>query len=116
MRLADARFYSADGAVIASLSGEIDSSNAGDLGEALVGALTNEARGLVVDLRSVAYLDSAGIHLLYSVARDVRARGQGLVLVLGTPSPTFDALRLAGVQRAFKIAATVDEGVQQVTG
>ena len=114
MKLADARFSAADGAVVASLSGEIDTSNAGDVGEAVLGALTNEARGLVVDLRSVGYLDSAGIHLLYRLARDVRARGQGLALVLVAPSPTSDALRLAGVERAFKIADTVDGGVAQL--
>ena len=116
MRLADAHCSSFNGTVVASLSGEIDASNAGDLGEALTGALTNEALGLVVDLRAVVYLDSAGIHLLYSLARDLRARGQGLALVLARPSATSDALRLAGVERAFNVAGTVDDAVRQLTG
>ena len=114
MRLADAKFSAIDGAIIAAVSGEIDASNAGDLGAALTSAVTNDAVGIVLDLGRVRYLDSAGIHLLFRLSGDVGARGQGLALVVPQASAIKEALRLAGAEQSFSIAETVGQGLRSL--
>jgi anti-anti-sigma factor len=51
-----------------SVSGEIDMSNSVELAEAIDGALSDGPDPLTVDLTGVAYLDSAGIHVLLTRA------------------------------------------------
>jgi anti-anti-sigma factor len=68
--------------------------------------------GVLVDLSSVDYVDSAGIHLLYRLAENLRNRGQTLRAVIPPDSPASDALRLAGIQRHVDVVAEVDEGLR----
>jgi anti-anti-sigma factor len=69
--------------VYAEVHGDVDMSNAADLRLELSRMTPNDARGLVVDLRDVSYLDSAGIRLLYHLREDLRAGRQRLRLVMG---------------------------------
>jgi anti-anti-sigma factor len=108
MRLADLHFSTRDGYVVAAVVGEIDMSNAGELARALADKTPNDARGLVLDLSRIDYLDSAGIHLLYRLRESVSARGQRLAIVVPKESPVFDALRLAGIERHLDMLDTVD--------
>jgi anti-anti-sigma factor len=111
MRLADVEFDSNDRAVVARLSGEVDLSNAASLRAALADAMPNHEQRLILDMTAVEYLDSAGIQLIYQLREQLRARGQSLALVIPTPSPSHDALRLAGLTEHVEMAETVDEAV-----
>lgn len=97
MKLGDVQFSQHEGILVAELSGEIDLSNARRIGEAIVETTSNQERGLVIDLSALHYLDSAGIHLLFRLWEQLRARGQTLALVIPERSASNDALRLAGV-------------------
>ncbi len=114
MTLADLRITKYDGAVVVRITGEIDMSNAGELRNAIIEATPNEALGLVLDLTSVEYIDSAGIHLLYRLGDNLRARGQTLRVVIPPSSPASDALRLAGVKSHVDVVAELDEGLRAV--
>ena len=106
--LADVTF-SADGdVVIARVSGEIDLSNAGNLGDAIGRRLTNAALALVLDLTEVEYLDSSGIHLIYELHDRLRNRGQDIRVVIVPGAVIGEALRLADVPRAVGAAETVE--------
>jgi anti-anti-sigma factor len=109
MRLADVEFDSNDRGVVARVIGEIDLSNAASLGAALVDAMPNHERRLILDMSAVEYLDSAGIQLIYQLRERLHARGQNLALVIPTPSPSHDALRLAGLTQHVEMAETVEE-------
>jgi anti-anti-sigma factor len=111
MRLADINFTTRDGAVIARVTGEIDISNAEEVSTAVTDAAPNEALGVVLDLTDVAYLDSAGIQLIYRLTQDLTARGQSLRLVIPDVSPVDDALRLAGIKDRIEVADAVDDAV-----
>ena len=111
MRLADVTFTSHSGDLIAHITGEIDHSNADDLGNALAGSLSNQSRGLIVDLSDVDYLDSAGIQLIYRLRESLSARRQRLALVIPTKSPAHDALRLAGVAKHVESIETLDDAL-----
>jgi anti-anti-sigma factor len=114
VRLADIQLSFRDRILIARVTGEIDTSNAGELRNAIVEATPNDALGVVLDLSDVDYLDSAGIHLLYRLGESLRNRGQTLRIVVPPQSPTADALRLAGVRRHVDVVEELDEGVRAV--
>jgi anti-anti-sigma factor len=112
MTQADVRMTEAPGALVAQLTGEIDMSNAEDLGAAVIGATPPEASGVVLDLSGVDYMDSAGIFVIYSLRASLSARGQSLILVIPSRSPVRDALRLAGTARAGETVEAVEEALR----
>ena len=114
MSLADVQITQSRYALIAQLSGEIDMSNAEDMGATVVGATPNEVAGVVLDLTDVEYLDSAGIYVIFGVRASLQARGQTLVMVIPADSPVHDALRLSGAERPGEIAENVDEALKTI--
>ncbi len=111
MQIADVEFESRDRAVVARVSGEVDLSNADSLGAALLDAMPNDERRLIVDLSAVAYLDSAGIRLIYQLRERLQSRGQRLRLVIPAESASHDALRLAGLAEHVEMAETLEEAI-----
>jgi anti-anti-sigma factor len=114
MRLADLQLTSADDAVVARVTGEIDMSNARNLRTAITDATPNDALGVVLDLSDVTYIDSAGVHLLYRLGESLRNRGQTLRVVIPSSSPASAALRLAGLNRNTDMVEAVDEGLRAI--
>jgi anti-anti-sigma factor len=113
--LADVQIAEREHAFVATLSGEVDLSNAERIGEAILSAVPNQALSLILDLTAVDYLDSSGIQLIYQLRERLKARGQSLHLVIPDASPTHDALRLAGILRHIESLASVDEALRATT-
>ena len=88
------------GIVLAEVSGEIDLSNAEDLIDEIAQWATNEDRGVIVDLTSVTYADSAGMNLLFVLARQLKDHGQ----IFGAVVPSESQPR-----RAFDIVGMADQ-------
>ena len=82
MTVASVRVQIIDGIPVATVTGEVDIVNAGEIGGQLFAAAPNTAAGLVVDLNGVSYLDSRGVHLLFELANRLRMRHQALHLVV----------------------------------
>jgi anti-anti-sigma factor len=114
MPLADVHFEPAGEVLVAHLEGEVDMSNAEALGVALGSQVPRDARALVLDLREVGYLDSAGIRLIYNLRKRLDNRGQQLRLVVAPGAMIADALRIAGVPRAIGAVETVDAAVESL--
>jgi anti-anti-sigma factor len=114
LRLADVQFDSHERAVVGRITGEVDLSNAGEIGRALIDAMPNDALALVLELSDVDHLDSAGIQLIYRLREDLGARGQSLQLVIPRHSAAHDALRLAGVSRHMHLAESVDDAIAEL--
>jgi anti-anti-sigma factor len=114
MSLADVQINLSRSALIARVSGEIDMSNAEDMGATVVGATPNEVSGVVLDLSDVEYLDSAGIYVIFGMRASLQARGQTLIMVIPLDSPVHDALRLSGAERPGEIAETVDQALKTI--
>jgi anti-anti-sigma factor len=109
--------FSSDGdIVVASLRGEIDMSNAGEIGETIGRALTNDAMALVLDLTAVEYVDSAGIHVIYELHERLRTRGQDIRVVIAPDALIAEALRLADVPRAVGAEASVEAALVSLRG
>jgi anti-anti-sigma factor len=92
------------GALVAHVDGEVDSSNAGEVGRTL--RERAEGRRLVLDLRDTEYLDSAGIAML-----DALRRVTDLRVVLTTQSIVGRALMIAGFAQLVSVFDTVDQAI-----
>jgi anti-sigma B factor antagonist len=100
--------------VVAQLEGEIDMSNASELGDALRRETTNHAHGLVLDLTDVTYVDSAAIQVIYELRESFQTRGQEIRLVVGPASPIAEALRVADVPSAVDVYETRDAALENL--
>ena len=116
MTLADVQITLASSALIAHVTGELDMSNAEDVGATVVGATPSEAQGVILDLSGLDYLDSAGIYVIYGMRASLQARGQSLILVIPPASPVHDSLRLAGAERPGEVAEAVEEALRMLAG
>ena len=95
--------------VVATLTGEIDMTNAYSVRDALTSQVPNDADGMVVDLTGFRYLDSAGIEFLFELAGLLSNRRQELHLVLPGDSPLRRVLTLTGVDAIAPLHASAEE-------
>jgi anti-anti-sigma factor len=100
-----------DGVPVAHLQGEIDASNAREIGDRLRALLTNRLERLVVDLSQTTYLDSTGINLLFTLGDELRGRQQSLRLVVGERSPIARMLTITGLDRAHPTFPTLADAL-----
>jgi anti-sigma B factor antagonist len=106
--------FDGEDVVVARLTGEVDLSNAADVGDQLGGAVPNSALGLVVDLTATSYLDSSGVHLLFDLAERLRRRQQQLTVAVPEGVPIRRILRIVELHGVVPVLATVDEAVARI--
>jgi anti-sigma B factor antagonist len=112
--LADVTFETLGDIVVVHVQGDVDMSNAGELGTAITARVPSEARALVLDLAGVGYVDSAGIHVFFELREHLTRRGQAIRVALAADSPVATALEYAGVQRTLGAATTVREAMTEL--
>ena len=101
-------------AVVARLVGEVDLSNAAELGSALEGSIAPATRGVVLDLSTTAYLDSAAIRMIFDLERALRGRRRQLRLVVPAGMPVEKVLKLTGVLWTVPHDPTAEEGLRRL--
>ena len=94
---------------------EIDIANAGGLKAALLGATGLEATGpgralVVVDMSRTRFSDSAGLNALVAVARQTRAEG-GEVRLVVVAGAVARLMALTGVDRVIPIYASLEDAL-----
>jgi anti-anti-sigma factor len=118
-RLAEVVFEDTLGdTVIATVSGEIDGSNAAEVRRAVAERVPSTARSLVIDLTLTTYVDSTGVELLFELARRLSARRQTFTVVVPAGSGVRRVLELCDIgsvgalteTREQALAATGDDG------
>ena len=112
--LAEVNFEDIEGVSVARVRGEVDMSNANELGVTLQNAVPHAAAGLVVDFTVTQYLDSAGLHFVFDLGKRLRDRGQRLHLVCPPESPVATILDLVSVDHLAPRSMTVAEAVQKL--
>jgi anti-sigma B factor antagonist len=95
---------------VLSVSGRVDSATAPDLENGLKKLVEGEKTQIVLDLKNVEYMSSAGLRAMVSTLKAVkRVNGD---LRLASPSPRVEeVLRLAGLTSIFSIHPTREEAV-----
>jgi anti-sigma B factor antagonist len=102
------------GVPVAHLSGEVDISRAASLRLDLLRALSNLHHGLVVDLRDVSYLDSAGVNVLFEVAERLGSRQQTLATVIPESALIERVTALVDLGSATQIYKNLDTAVAAI--
>jgi anti-anti-sigma factor len=96
--LAEIELAEREGVRVVAVAGELDISNVGTL-EDVTFDLPNDALGIVLDLSSATYIDSATLGLLFRLHRSLKRRGQALRVVCPPGSSARRVLELTGFER-----------------
>lgn len=107
--LARVRSGEVPGARLVRVSGEVDLSNAHDVMDSISAAVPHDATRVILDLSTTAYLDSAGIAMVFRLAERLAHRRQELRLVVPQHSPIRAVLELTDVPRVVPVEETVAE-------
>ncbi|MGP1374580.1 MAG: STAS domain-containing protein [Almyronema sp.] len=91
--------------VVVQPSGVLNAANAAAFQDQLVKALSTSATGLIVDMSSVDFLDSAGLAALVVALRTARRNGKQLSLCAVPPSIKI-VFELTQLDRAFEVLET----------
>jgi anti-anti-sigma factor len=92
---------------VVGLPAEIDLTIADGAREALLAVLNQGARGLVVDMTSTTFCDSAGITALVRATRRAAANGATMRLA-ATAQPVLRVLSLVGIDRLIDVYPSVN--------
>lgn len=95
--------------VIARVSGEIDGKTAPQVQSELLAALEHGQR-LLVDMKEVSYLSSAGLRMLLLLYRQVAAK-KGKVVLVGVSEEIRDTMSMTGFINFFTLADTQEFGL-----
>jgi anti-anti-sigma factor len=97
-----------DGFALAELAGELDLTNADDLERRLQHVFV-DAPGLVVDLNRITFLDSAALHVLFRLGRELADAGKGYGIVLASSAPVAKTVELVRLEETAHIGETLEE-------
>jgi anti-anti-sigma factor len=100
------------GFAVAEVFGELDLTNADDLErrlESIAGDAPGLAPGLVIDLNKVTFVDSAALHVLFRLGRQLEDAGKSYGVVLAPSAPVSKTVEMVHLEEAARIAPTVDE-------
>jgi anti-anti-sigma factor len=104
-----------DDLVFAVIDGEIDPSNARNLGRELTDSVPNDALGVVLDMSAVDYLDSSGVQMVFELAERLDARQQRLAVVVPEGAPSRAVLDIVSVDAIAALVNTRDQAVQRLS-
>jgi anti-anti-sigma factor len=105
--LADVDLVERGNVWLAVLTGEIDLSNADAIGDSIDTVFRRSGSALVLDLTAVDYLDSAGVRLLFQVARASETSGWRLLVAIPDESNVRRILDLADVGEVVPLRSDV---------
>ena len=110
MTTADVAVHPAGTTVHIAVGGEIDLANVGVVEEQIAEAITNQVTAVTIDLGALSYIDSAGLHVLFSLV----ARLEVLQIALSVHVPPGSLARRVLELSGF--GALVDLDAAQVAG
>jgi anti-sigma B factor antagonist len=103
-----------DDVVVALLTGELDISVAETVRRKIGDAVPSSARGVVVDMSGLDFMDSSGVSMLFALARQVGSHRQQLVVVAPTGRPVSRVLQIVEFDRAAPVREDLDDAVSVI--
>ena len=100
--------------VVARLTGELDVAGASSMGERIADATPTSARGLVVDMSELEFIDSSGVAMLFGLARRLSGRRQELRVVAPRGRPVARVLEIVEFERAAPIKPDLAAAVSDI--
>ena len=109
--LAKLSFESEGDVDLAHVAGEVDASNVEDLTNQLLEGVSNQSKGVVLDLTETSYIDSSGISLIFDAAARMKNRRQQLKLVVQPKSFVSEVLGAVSMADSVPILASVADAL-----
>jgi anti-anti-sigma factor len=103
-----------DDVVVARLSGELDISVADATGRKIADSVPSSARGVVVDMSGLEFMDSSGVSMLFALARQVGSHRQQLRVVAPPGRPVSRVLQIVEFDRAAPVDDDVDSAAREI--
>ena len=103
-----------DEVVVARLTGELDIAVAEGTGRKIGASVPSSARGLVVDMSALEFMDSSGVSMLFALARQVGSHRQELRVVAPPGTPVARVLQIVEFSRAAPVHEDLDSAVAAV--
>jgi anti-sigma B factor antagonist len=105
----------ADGdVVVVRLTGELDIATAEPMGRQIAEAVPSSARGVVIDMTHLGFMDSSGVSMLFGLARRVGSRRQELRVVAVPGHPVARVLEIVEFERAAPVHRDVSSAVAEI--
>jgi len=101
---------------VAHVNGDIDMANTASLLAAILAGIDVDDVALVLDLSAVRYLDSAGVQMLFELARHLDTGRRAFAIAIGDGSPARAVLKITQVEEVASVRASVDEAIDAVAG
>jgi anti-anti-sigma factor len=86
-----------------AISGRLDVDGTDSVADKLVELVKAAKKGVVVDLSSLKFLASIGIRTLIQAAKDLKARGGKMVLVVDSDSTVMMSIKATGVDQLMPV-------------
>ena len=104
-----------DGALVLVLAGRLGTASAAQFDAAVAGAVLRGDRRLVIDMKGVDYVSSAGLKAL-ATAAGACAEARGSLALCGLAEPVRIALDLGGLLDDLPVEPSRDDAVARVAG
>jgi anti-anti-sigma factor len=99
--------------IVLELDGKLDAITSPQLNETFSQFVNGGSNQFVFDLSSLSYISSAGLRVMLTAAKSMKASSGQLVLA-GVQGPVLDVFEMAGFTSLFQITNTVEEAVKLV--
>lgn len=108
----DTTIKSIDSCDVVTIKDRIDSYTSPSLSDTL-NELTSQNRfRIILDLRAVNFVSSAGLRVFIDTQKRCKKHNQGEVILVNVPQRVFDTLELAGFAPLFKIFNDVESAIK----
>ena len=103
-----------NGVLIASPAGRVDSVSSAAFREALVSEVPPDERALLLDLRGLSYMSSAGLSVLLVLAKRFRGSGKAMGMC-GLPAAIAAVVTLSGFDKIIPVYDTRDAALETMS-
>lgn len=103
-----------DGVVLHRLKGRLDNSTTGTAEGAILGSFSAPASRVILDMRDVAYVSSAGLRVVLMAAKRARA-SDGRFALFGLPAAVQEVFDISGFSKVLSIGVG-EEDARRLVG
>jgi anti-anti-sigma factor len=100
--------------VVVKLTGELDIAAAEPMGRQIAESVPSTARGVVIDMTRLEFMDSSGVSMLFGLARRVGSRRQELRVVALPGHPVARVLDIVEFDRAAPVHGDLASAVAEI--
>ncbi|MGN6867908.1 MAG: STAS domain-containing protein [Solirubrobacteraceae bacterium] len=97
--------------LVARMAGEIDLSNAEQLGVKIAEATSPDAQGVALDLTEVSHIDSYGIFVIHGLRQRLCEHQTTLVLVIPRDGRIHRAMELMGIHEFIPVMEGLEDAL-----